>query len=127
MVEIDDDNPATEIGRPVGRIRGSIASRGVSLMAVIGIAATAAACVAPARRVVVVEPEPVRVAAGVKRIAPDGEGGLILPDGARVALDANGGFELPNGAHVRRDGSGALNLPNGARCLPDRAGGFVCP
>lgn len=96
-------------------------------LVILAIAGSLAACVAPARRPVVAEPQPGQGVAQAKRIAPDGTGGLTLPDGTRVTVDASGGFELPNGAYVRRDASGALNLPNGARCLPDRAGGYVCP
>lgn len=78
--------------------------------------ATRAAPVGP------MEPDP-----NVKRIANDGQGGLILPDGTRVTVDSSGGFELPNGAYVRRDARGGLNLPNGTRCFPDSGSGYVCP
>ncbi|AMJ62427.1 hypothetical protein [Bosea sp. PAMC 26642] len=85
------------------------------------------ACVDSQRRITVIDPEPAPVAGSVKRIANDGAGGLILPDGARVTVDQSGGFELPNGAYVRRDRSGALNLPNGSRCVPDGQRGYLCP
>jgi hypothetical protein len=93
----------------------------------VGITVVAAGCVQPARQRVYIDPEPVRAAGYTKRIANDGQGGLILPDGSRVQMDQAGGFSLPNGDYVRRDASGALNLPNGSRCLPDGRGGFGCP
>lgn len=93
----------------------------------LGLVLLASACVErPRQRLIVANPEPIRPQISAKRIADDGEGGLILPDGSRVELDRRGGFALPNGEYVRRDSSGALNLPNGSRCLPD-IGGFVCP
>ena len=100
-----------------------------------GFAALAAGCIDSGRRITATDPEPAPMAGAVapmpgsvKRIASDGAGGLILPDGARVALDASGGFVLPNGDYVRRDRSGALTLPNGARCVPDgQRGGYLCP
>jgi hypothetical protein len=48
---------------------------------------------------------------GSKRIARDGEGGFILPDGTRVAADEKGGFRLPNGGYVAALADGLL-LPN---------------
>ena len=102
-------------------------NRVLSAAAVIALACLASACVDSSRpRAVIVNSEP-PPAGSVKRIANDGAGGLILPDGSRVEIDAQGGFTLPNGDYVRRDRSGALNLPNGSRCLPDARGGFACP
>src|SRR4051812_13426678 len=63
---------------------------------------------------------------GTKRIANDGAGSLILPDGSRVAVDRAGGFTLPNGSYIAPDASGGLVLPNGARCVSDRARGYIC-
>lgn len=102
-------------------------SRFISFAVLAGFAAAAAGCVQPARQRVYIEPEPARPSPYAKRIANDGQGGLILPDGSRVLLDQAGGFTLPNGDYVRRDAAGALNLPNGSRCLPDGRGGFGCP
>jgi hypothetical protein len=109
--------------------RSEIALRRVASVAgVVALACVASACVDSSRpRAVIISPEPALVAGSVKRIADDGAGGLILPDGSRVEVDAQGGFTLPNGDYVRRDRSGALNLPNGSRCLPDGRGGFGCP
>lgn len=97
------------------------------LAVLFGFAALGAGCVDSGRRITAVDPEPAPMAATAKRIASDGTGGLILPDGARVMVDQTGGFQLPNGDYVRRDRSGALNLPNGARCLPDGRQGYLCP
>src|SRR5919112_54671 len=57
-----------------------------------------------------------------RRIASDGAGNFILPDGSVVSGDGSGGFTLPNGAYVAADGSGSVRLPNGATCVSDRAG-----
>jgi hypothetical protein len=65
--------------------------------------------------------------AGPKRIARDGTGGFILPDGSRVVGDQAGGFTLPNGAYVAPDGEGNLLLPNGVRCVSEGETGYVCP
>jgi hypothetical protein len=92
-----------------------------------GFAALGAGCIDSGRRITAIDPEPAPMSATSKRIASDGAGGLILPDGARVEVDQSGGFELPNGAYVRRDRSGALNLPNGSRCVPDGRSGYLCP
>ena len=62
-----------------------------------------------------------------RRIASDGAGNFILPDGSVVSGDGSGGFTLPNGAHVAADGSGSVRLPNGAQCVADGAGGYLCP
>jgi hypothetical protein len=101
-------------------------NRVLSAAAVVALACLASACVDSSRPRALVNSEP-PPAGSVKRIANDGAGGLILPDGSRVEIDAQGGFTLPNGDYVRRDRSGALNLPNGSRCLPDGRGGFGCP
>lgn len=93
----------------------------------IGVAILASACSGPLRQQAPGASVPADVPAQGKRIAPDGAGGLLLPDGSRVAVDQAGGFQLPNGEYVRRDRSGTLILPNGARCIPDRQGGFLCP
>ena len=61
------------------------------------------------------------VASGTKRIARDGAGGFILPDGTRVPGDERGGFRLPNGEYVAALADGLL-LPNGGQCLSDGAG-----
>ena len=62
-----------------------------------------------------------------KRIAYNGSGGYVLPDGTTVAGDGSGGFRLPNGAYVAPDAAGHVTLPNGTRCTPDGAQGYLCP
>jgi hypothetical protein len=62
-----------------------------------------------------------------KRIAYNGAGGYVLPDGTTVAGDGSGSFRLPNGALVASDGRGGVTLPNGTRCGSDGARGYLCP
>lgn len=62
-----------------------------------------------------------------KRIAYNGAGGYVLPDGTTVPGDGSGGFRLPNGAYVAPDATGGVTLPNGTRCTSDGARGYLCP
>ena len=100
----------------------------------VSFAALAGCISAPQEQVVQVAP-PVaspavpaesRSAAG-RRIAYDGVGNFILPDGSVVPSDGTGGFTLPNGAYVASDPAGGVTLPNGIRCTSDGAGGYLCP
>jgi hypothetical protein len=105
----------------------------IRLCSVCLLAGILGACVSPASQ------EQVAVAAGAiaakplpaglgvsRRIAYDGAGNFILPDGSVAPRDAAGGLTLPNGTHLSPDGAG-LTLPNGARCVPDGAAGYLCP
>ncbi len=85
-----------------------------------------AGCVTPAvqQQVIQVSPSP---SPGGRRIASDGAGGYILPDGSVVRGDGSGGFTLPNGAYVAANAAGGVTLPNGAQCVTDGAGGYLCP
>jgi len=86
---------------------------------------------APPRQVVPVAPLAVTPApdrsTAKRRIAYDGAGNFILPDGSIVQGDGSGGFNLPNGTYVAPDGAGGVVLPNGARCISDGGGGYLCP
>lgn len=96
---------------------------------VIGVSAALAGCVTPqpiVRAVPQAEGAPPTLVVS-RRIAYDGAGAFILPDGSRVAADPSGGFTLPNGAYAQPDGAGGITLPNGSRCGPDGARGYVCP
>ncbi len=81
---------------------------------------TRSAAVAPAP---LIAPAP----SGAKRIAYNGAGGYVLPDGTVAPGDGSGGFRLPNGAYVAPDGSGGVTLPNGTKCTSDGARGYLCP
>ena len=105
----------------------------IRLCSVCLLASALGACVSPASREQVavvtgaVAAKPLPAGHGVsRRIAYDGAGNFILPDGSVAPRDAAGGFTLPNGTHLTPDGAG-LTLPNGARCVPDGAGGYLCP
>jgi hypothetical protein len=67
------------------------------------------------------------VPSNAKRIAYNGAGGYVLPDGTTAPGDGSGGFRLPNGAYVAPDGTGGVTLPNGTRCTADGARGYLCP
>ena len=60
------------------------------------------------------------------RIAYDGAGWFILPDGTRAAADPQGGFVLPNGLSASPDGAGGIVISTGARCRGDGPGGYIC-
>jgi hypothetical protein len=105
------------------------------LWAVCVVSISLAGCISPAPRGQVVQAAPLvqpqgpagaRPGAG-RRIAFDGAGNFLLPDGSVVASDAAGGFTLPNGAYATPDGAGGVILPNGTRCGSDGAGGYLCP
>ena len=94
------------------------------LWPVLVISAALAGCVSPAvQQQVQVSPQ----APGGRRIASDGAGGYILPDGSVVRGDGSGGFTLPNGAYVPANRAGGVTQPNGAQCVTDGAGGYLCP
>ncbi len=99
------------------------------LWSVIGLSAVLAGCVTPqpvVRAVPQAEGAPPALVVS-RRIAYDGAGAFILPDGSTVAADASGGFTLPNGAYAAPDGAGGVILPNGTRCSSDGARGYLCP
>ena len=115
---------------------GFIGAEGrMRLWIVCVVSISLAGCVAPATqgqavRVAPIPPTQTPVGAGSgagRRIAYDGAGNFLLPDGSVVPRDASGGFTLPNGAYATPDGAGGVILPNGTRCGSDRAGGYLCP
>jgi hypothetical protein len=103
------------------------------LWTVCVVSISLAGCVSPAPRGQVVQVAPlVQPPAGPqpsagRRIAYDGAGSFLLPDGSVVTRDPSGGFTLPNGAYATPDGAGGVILPNGTRCGSDGAGGYLCP